>query len=471
MRQLCLAILLLICATVGAQEIQVSEDIVLRNDIAYEIIGKFGDHTLLFRNQSTYFEVMAFNQQLRTMWTKEIALDRRNPRLIGLTAGEDDFSVFYHFRQQGMTLLKAHKYNPGCNLVDSITIRNLGFLFNTPRFSVVFSEDRSKALLYYYEQASILRAFAFDVAQMALLWETSIVIEDPYSASGFTSMLVDNSGKMYFVKDRNNFRARTDLHYYEIITYDGGPQVYVQRIDLQGRFTFDVRFDIDNLNHQFVAAGFFGTDNNLQADGYFYLNLPVRTDSLHKLSFIPFDANFLNTLLGKEYKPGRGLLDIHMRDIVLRRDGGLLLVGERYRQIERRGPSARMMNEASFRILIDYYYEEIIAAAINPDGSLHWQSILHKKQYSQDDDAIYSSFFLMKTAGKLRLIYNDEIRSENTVSEYLINAKGDWERISLFSTEQLDLRLRFRDATQVSASQVIIPSERRSRLRLIKIAY
>jgi hypothetical protein len=284
-------------------------------------------------------------------------------------------------------------------------------------------------------------------------------------------MLVDDSGRMYFVKDRNNFRARTDLHFYEIITYDGGPQVNVQRIDMQGRFTFDVRFDIDNLNQQFVAAGFFGTDNNLQADGYFCLNLPIRTDSLHNLTFIPFDASFLNTLLGKEYKPGRGLLDIHMRDIVLRRDGGVLLIGERFRQIERRGPSTRMMNEASFRILIDYYYEEIIAAAINPDGSLHWQSILHKRQYSQDDDAIYSSFFLMKTAGKLRMIYNDEIRSENTVSEYLINAKGDWERISLFSTEQLDLRLRFRDATQVSSSQVVIPSERRSRLRLIKITY
>ena len=109
--------------------------------------------------------------------------------------------------------------------------------------------------------------------------------------------------------------------------------------------------------------------------------------------------------------------------------------------------------------------------SIHPDGKTHWKTILHKKQYSQDDDGIYSSFFLFKTPSNLRFLFNDEIRYENTVSEYVLNGVGAYERKSLLSTANLDLRLRFRDAMQVSAQELIVPSERRNRLRLVKLQY
>ena len=47
---------------------------------------------------------------------------------------------------------------------------------------------------------------------------------------------------------------------------------------------------------------------------------------------------------------------------------------------------------------------------MHPDGSNHWEKVLHKKQYSQDDDAAYSSYFLLKTPTALRVIFNDEAK-------------------------------------------------------------
>ncbi len=79
--------------------------------------------------------------------------------------------------------------------------------------------------------------------------------------------------------------------------------------------------------------------------------------------------------------------------------------------------------------------------------------------------------YLFKTPENLRFLFNDEIRFENTVSEYRLNGAGAFERRSLLNTEKLEVRLRFRDAIQVSADALVVPSERRNRLRLVKITF
>ncbi|MEL6357809.1 MAG: hypothetical protein AAFQ37_12855, partial [Bacteroidota bacterium] len=52
-----------------------------------------------------------------------------------------------------------------------------------------------------------------------------------------------------------------------------------------------------------------------------------------------------------------------------------------------------------------------------------------------------------------------------------LNSKGDFDRNSLFHTRDLELKLRFRDGVQVATNEVIIPSERRNRLRLVTLTY
>lgn len=120
---------------------------------------------------------------------------------------------------------------------------------------------------------------------------------------------------------------------------------------------------------------------------------------------------------------------------------------------------------------VDYYNENLIVLANYPDGNEQWKKVLYKKQFSQDDNSIYSSFFLFKTPSRLRLLYNDEIKSSNTVSEYLMDPLGNYERKSVLSTEYQNLKLRFRDAIQTSSTSIIVPSERSSKIYLVKIEY
>ncbi|MBI5914634.1 MAG: hypothetical protein HY842_04600, partial [Bacteroidetes bacterium] len=152
-------------------------------------------------------------------------------------------------------------------------------------------------------------------------------------------------------------------------------------------------------------------------------------------------------------------------------DGGIILVGELNKEFQRGTASTSYYSRSGFRPIIDYYYDDVFLISIHPGGDVHWKKILHKKQYSQDDEAMYSSFFLAKTPAALRVIFNDEIKHENTVSEYIVKGNGEYDHNAVMSTQRQELQLRFRDAVQVAANEFVVPSERRSRLKLVRVAY
>jgi hypothetical protein len=458
---------------VAAQQITMSEDIPLRNDVAYELLGEFKGRVLLFRDQISKYEVQGFDQRLRPSWSKILTLDKKNPKVIGSTHSRNDFTLIYHYRDQGNTILKAAKFDPGANMIDSATINNLGSVFFTPEFELAFSEDRSKILVYYIERQSILHAFVFDAASFRPLWKKSVSPSGFSFFEDFLQVVLDNEGNMCLVFEKDKFLARKDGHHYHIISVIGTEDRLTQfQAPLDGKLTYDVLFTYDNLNDRLVAAGLYSDKSGDRATGYFVLKIDPLQRELPFLRFESFNDLFVSNLIGKEVEKNKGVTELSVREIVLRRDGGVLMIAERIREYERRlGAPNRVSFDGVGRFIVDYYHEDIVALSIHPDGRAHWETILPKKQYSQDDGGVYSSYFLFKTPENLRFLFNDEIRFENTVSEYRLNGAGAFERRSLLNTEKLEVRLRFRDAIQVSADALVVPSERRNRLRLVKITF
>jgi hypothetical protein len=273
------------------------------------------------------------------------------------------------------------------------------------------------------------------------------------------------------ILEKDNFRSNRKEHFYQVHAYYGDTKEYLQfDTRFQGMLSFDAYFSYDDLNKKLVAAGFYSEKDLTKATGFFYLNVDPRFPAQQTLKFNKFTQETMMGLLGKKGKRAKGIQEIGVQEVVLRRDGGVILVGERKRMFERGGTSRNYVDGLS-RFMVDYYFDDLLITSIHPSGEVHWKTILHKKQYSQDDNGIYSSYFLFKTASNLRFLFNDEIRYENTVSEYILNGLGKYDRNSLLSTANLDLRLRFRDAIQTGSNALIVPSERRNRLKLVKMEF
>ena len=459
------------------QTVTVSDPVSIRNDQYYQILGKMKDRFLIFRDQTNFdYEVQAFDKELKATWNKELELDKKRAEILGVLAAEDHFNIVYRFKQKGEYLVKVRRYDAGANMVDSATVYNYGSRFYPPKLQLVESEDRSKILLYHIERQSTIEAISFDVEEMKMLWRCQFSPDVLPFGSDYQQAILTNQGELFFVIGRDNRKSEKENHAYEIYigkSYPSSKSVNLFSIPMQEHLTYDAYFTYDNLNNQIIAAGLYSDRSRGKATGYFYMRIPRKSPNSYTLHFHPFDDKIVSTYNGKKVKDNKGISETSIQEVVLRRDGGILLIAERNKLFERQLTTAGRgyIGADGRRYIVDYQMEDLLALSIHPDGALHWQNVLPKRQYSQDDDAMFSSFFLFKTPSSLRVLFNDEIKYENTVSEYVIKGDGKLDRNSVLSTENQKLRLRFRDALQVGPQELLVPSERRNKLQLVHINY
>ena len=86
---------------VAGQTVTVSEEIQLRNDYSYDILGQYDGRILLFRNKIYKQEIQVFDPEMNLVREKEINLEDRKANVIGVVGDEDFFSVFYNYRKKG----------------------------------------------------------------------------------------------------------------------------------------------------------------------------------------------------------------------------------------------------------------------------------------------------------------------------------------------------------------------------------
>ena len=475
MKKFVLQFLLLFFQSVllSSQTVTVSDHLILKDEAYYELMPDGRGNVLLFLDQQSKVEVRGFDSQLRKRWEKELELDKKRPRVIQAVPMGNDFCVFYEFRRKMQPVLKVHRYSPGANLVDSTTIRVFDKLFYSPNYEIIVSEDKQTALIYFIEDLDKFNVFCFSMKSMKLLWETQFVLDDFLYQRDFVQVLTDNNGNMFLILDRKNRKAKAEEHHFEIFVQGPLTEGTMRRhlVNMANRLTFDVLWSFDNLNNNLVAAGLYAVNNTMRAEGYFFFRASATDFTNQRLKFHEFEDEFVKVLLesDKERLKHKSISEVTVQDIVHRRDGGIILIAELYKRFQRGVTSNSYYARTGLRPITDYYYDDVFMISLHPNGEEHWKAILHKKQYSQDDDGIYSSYFLAKTPAALRLVFNDEIKTENTVSEYIVRADGSFDHDSVMNTERKDLGLLFRYGVQISADAFIVPSERRHRLKLVKV--
>ncbi len=444
----------------------------MRNDYGYEIIGRLRDRILLFRDKYDEFEVQAFDNQLQPSWSRNLEdLGKRGVQILSVVGGKNDFSVIFQLRQRSRTTLRIHKYDPGANLIDSMTVKDYGErVFAPPSLDILRSDDKNCFAVFNTTERGKLEITCFRLDKMQVQWDKTLAVNDDFYEMGLHAMALSNAGEFFLISEINNRRSRIEEHEFRVLRV-GNAADQLTQVPLKQFLTNDMRFVYDNSNQRLVAAGLYGEKNRDRANGAFFLTLSPGDSSSHVIHYEPFDDKFISILRQKDVEDDKGLEDAEVKQLILRQDGGVVLIAERQHEIQRGNTAGRGFWREGVRSVVDFYYDDLFIIAFHPDGKIHWKTALHKKQYSQDDEGSYSSFFLHRSADKLRVMFNDEIKYENTCSEYVITPAGDFDRNSLANTLGQNLRLRFRDALQISAAECLVPSEFRNKLRLVLLRF
>jgi hypothetical protein len=458
-----------------AQSITISEGVNVRNDAGYEILGRYKGNLLLFRDKNNEYEVTAFDEQLHNIWTHEITFAEKKVQVLDAVQGSDYFAVIYKGREKNNSIVKINRFDANTNFIDSSLIKNYGSRFYAPTPISVFSENKKILLVYSFSQNGSIEASSFDIENMKLIWQKEIVLPGNIRTNDeFRQVIVDNKGKSYFIFEENETAAIFGSTEHQYIVCEANQLEHNSyKIPFKGYTTYGIHFDFDNANQQLSAVGLCSEKGKSRATGCFFLRVKNKEQ---RITFEVFSDNLASVIAGKEIVNNKGIADLKPQNIVFRKDGGVVAFFEETRQYSRTsaGIAARGITsgtETTGRFVMDYYCDNVIVVSFNPDGTVQWKKVLPKKQFSQDDDAIFSSFGLLKTPRAVRVLFNDGINAETTTSEYIMNGNGLIERHSMFNTANQDILLRFQDVMQLSSDEVVIPSEYRSKLRLVRLRY
>ncbi len=461
-----------------AQSIVISDGLTVRNDAGYVIIGKLKDKILLFRDRVTSFEVNAYDDQMHLAWNKSLNIDDRRGSVLDVVAGKESFTAIVKYKYKGHTLIKLHRYNADAKETDTISVKDYGQRFLMPAPQSILSEDRSKLLIYNIHNDKEIETTVVDLNTSQIIWDYTFTTQHENLKSILKSTIIDNYGTVHFVlfdeTSQNIFNNKD--HQLEILEY--GPEhssSTIQIIPITDRYIYDKFFKYDNVNHRLIGAGLYTEKNREKAAGYFFFSTNATHPEQYNLKFDDFDETLIAKTLGKEQSTQKGIVDVRVQDVALRKDGGAVLIIEEIRRLERMISSG--MHSAAFRdngnmhFSTDFYYEDVIALSLDKEGNTEWHNVMQKRQFSQDDEGIFSSYGVFKNPSGIRLLFNDEINTETTTSEYVLTGNGKVKHNSIFNTDRQDVLLRFRDGLQVSSNEMIVPSEYRTELKLVRIRF
>ena len=474
-----MAVLSLFCTmALHAQKVTVSEEVTLRNDLSYDLVGKIDSHFVLFRDRGNKYEARIYDQDLKFKVEQEIVLADKNCALLSSLPTPTSFFIFYGFRHRGKYYIQADQFDQDCSLVSSDTIKLFEDILLNPTVKFAKSEDRSKMIFFTTEHDHEMQTILYDVNTRKTIFDRKIIFKETDLRDDFRSLLVTNEGDMLVIFEKNNFRTKKDKHLFEVHRFFSNNEPNkIFYIPVYRFVSFHSKFIFDNVNQQLVGGGIYTQKNLNRAEGIYYIKHDLMQGVNERVTTFPFETRFDDEITRRS-KDKNEFSQLVVSDIALKQDGGALLITEIKKEYERRasyGAGTRSIGGNPYGLrspmMVDFYYEDMAVFAVDGNGNLDWSEVLHKKQYSHDDDGVFSSFFLFKNPSRLRLVYNDEISSENTVSEYVVQSDGQYQRKSVLSTEYVRLQLRFKDAIQISSNAFVVPSQRSLRLNLVKIEY
>ncbi|MEP6795238.1 MAG: hypothetical protein ABJB16_12990 [Saprospiraceae bacterium] len=469
MKSFFIFLLTIVTFTTFGQSITISEELALRNDYDYTILGWVSGDLLLFRDRGHQFFIQAFDEELHLKWEREIVLSPHRADIIGVVSHPDRINIIYGIRDKGDYYIRHSSFDHSITLVDTMTLGIVENIFITPRVQMVSSEDENKVVVYR-EDGEGLHLISYDLNTRSVLWQNTLKLPGGGFQRDYRSIEVSNSGEFYLTIEPDKFLQKVQS--LDVFSSLPGAEEFVhETINMGEQQVYDYYTQFDNLHHDLVITGLYSDRNVARAQGFYFVRYQPGIDQTVHL--LPFDESLLSEVNGKEVAISKGLSDFNVQKVALREDGGVVVIAELNKEFSRRSSLPIRRDNGTFGRggWVDYYYEDLILFAINPDGTPHWKKVLRKRQYSQDDDAIYSSFFLFKTPARLRFLFNDEIKQENTVGGYEVTGTGYVERKTVFNTDYQRLKLRFKDGIQVAYNECIVPSERNNRLNLVRIQY
>lgn len=464
----------LLSLILSGQSVYISPEINLRNDFSYYILDHPNGNISLIRDKSFRLSFQTLNPDFQWSTEKAIDLNVEKWRLMEVYEKENQLQFFYLSKDEGEFALKYALYDQQANLLKEKNLfQSEGKGISTKGYSMLLSENKIWLYFSFRVEAGDKMVMLYNRKEDSIYYLNNFnsVVEE-FPGFQLEGTEISNKGELYLFGRTAESQNKKNKSSYQIFCLAISGKLKSKQILETSDNHFSAEYiKIDNKNDKIAIAGVYSSKPGQDLIGYGLCI--VHTDGrIDQPLLIEFDQEMIKKWNGNLKKQSLEPDELKIRDLCFGWNGECLIFFERTKELSRRPYFSTVDPTSQYPSRWhDYYFDDILISSFSSDSKFQWAKILHKRQYSQDDEGLFSSFFIFKTTALLRLIFNDAINSEGTVSEYLLKPNGDFIRKSILNTHYKNLNLRFQDALQLSADSFIVPSENGAKLSLVKIVF
>jgi hypothetical protein len=260
----------------------------------------------------------------------------------------------------------------------------------------------------------------------------------------------------------------------------------------------EVKIKADNSNKRYLFTAFYYKQKKGNIEGLYAATWDKASHSLHKENFIVFPDELRSLAKSSDANVRMAFNDYFINNIITKKDGGFLLIGESQYTTSRAGAFNRwdyMRWNNPWVSPADYYYyspmynsfyspynrfstsaptryhaENIMILSFDKDGKVSWTNVIPKSQFDDESDNLISHQ-IMNTGGELHFLFNQYERKNLLLSDQSVGPDG---KITRYPTlKNLDRGYEFmpRHGKQVSAWEMVVPCMYRNYLCFAKVEF
>ena len=292
-------------------------------------------------------------------------------------------------------------------------------------FSWSRSKDKGKLLLLFSSFSDRLDRQSYSLfvlnEELNQLWHKQNCLPYPLEKFSIVQHHLDNAGNVYLLNTlfREGGKNQSPYQYHLLAYKNKGNELHEYGIELPGKFLEEIKVSTDEeLN--LVGGGFYADEAGEPIKGAYSFRINGKTNEVVSRSNKAFAAELIpqtfesQSLAGLEMvmpETTRGTHQLRqsgfeLNDIVLRKDGSALLLGEQYfvtttTHLERRFRGSRTETKYFYK------YKDVLLVSIDREGVIEWTRKVGKQQYSQDDSGLHASYLVGQYQDKLCLLFNN----------------------------------------------------------------
>ena len=498
-----IAIFLLIGLAVNAQRITYSEpDREDARTINFEILGKINGKILVYKTYRDQHFIAVYDDDMKLI--ERVKMDYLTSKVNNAEFIQypDFVYMIYEYKRRNVVYCMAVKIDAdGKKVGEPVQLDTTVSTVGTRIYSTVSSDDKQKIMVFKIntrnDRAHVLTTCLFG-KDLSLIRKSSLSIPMPQRNDFLTEFTLDNEGDLGCIRASGTASNDNINKVSLLIKPASSDNISISDLQFAKIFLDDIRIKADNINKHFVITSFYSKLRRGNIDGLYYSLWDKTTGHEIMNATSSFSEEFR-----EDAKPTgnskTAFNDYFLKNIILRKDGGFLVIAESVYTTSRGNTLNRWdyLYGSPYWSPMDYYYwnspvgyypwwrsnmynsysnstryyaDNVAVISFEPSGKMEWSNVIRKSQYDDNSDN-FIGYGLLNMGNRLHFLFNIQEKRAMMLTGQSIDPSGQVDRSPTFKNLDKGFEFMPRHARQIGSRVAIIPCQYRGFICFAKIEF